>query len=258
MEQNKTRAYLLYAIGEILLVMIGILLALQVNNWNNERVDQKLERVYIQNLIDDLENQLVELNTQKELETIVNEALERTMEKIADGFNSENIVEYNRDIQAITITRTLNLYDATFEDLKSTGNLNLIQNEELKQHILDYFQFTNRYVYVIRKNAEGYHHFIFEDFNRRELANFNINGMSGIVGIDSKMFELIKDIKYPDAINQEFNEDLLKRLSMLENRQAVKNAVNNRMWTNLVSLRFLTQLEDRTNTLITNLKGEMN
>ncbi len=258
MEQNKTRAYLLYAIGEILLVMIGILLALQVNNWNNERVDQKLERVYIQNLIDDLENQLVELNTQKELETIVNEALERTMEKIADGFNSENIVEYNRDIQAITITRTLNLYDATFEDLKSTGNLNLIQNEELKQHILDYFQFTNRYVYVIRKNAEGYHHFIFEDFNRRELANFNINGMSGIVGIDSKMFELIKDIKYPDAINQEFNEDLLKRLSMLENRQAVKNAVNNRMGTNIVSLRFLTQLEDRTKTLITNLKGEMN
>ena len=220
MEQNKTRAYFLYAIGEIFLVVFGILIALQINNWNNERVDQKLERVYIQNLIDDLENQLVELNSQKGLEIIVNEALERTMEKIADGFNSENIVEYNRDIQAITITRTLNLYDATFEDLKSTGNLNLIQNEELKQHILDYFQFTNRYVYVIRKNAEGYHHFIFEDFNRRELANFNINGMSGIVGIDSKMFELIKDIKYPDAINQEFNEDLLKRLSMLENRQA--------------------------------------
>ncbi|GAB5410293.1 MAG: hypothetical protein BalsKO_26580 [Balneolaceae bacterium] len=37
MEQNKVRTYLLYAIGEIALVMIGILLALQVNNWNEER-----------------------------------------------------------------------------------------------------------------------------------------------------------------------------------------------------------------------------
>lgn len=36
MEQNKIRTYLLYALGEILLVMIGILLALQVNNWNEE------------------------------------------------------------------------------------------------------------------------------------------------------------------------------------------------------------------------------
>ena len=37
MEQNKTGKYLKYAIGEIVLVMIGILLALQVNTWNGER-----------------------------------------------------------------------------------------------------------------------------------------------------------------------------------------------------------------------------
>ena len=37
MEQNKIRSYILYAIGEIALVMVGILLALQVNNWNEQR-----------------------------------------------------------------------------------------------------------------------------------------------------------------------------------------------------------------------------
>jgi hypothetical protein len=38
MEQNKVRTYLIYALGEIVLVMIGILLALQVNNWNQKRI----------------------------------------------------------------------------------------------------------------------------------------------------------------------------------------------------------------------------
>jgi len=43
MEQNKIRTYLLYAIGEILLVVIGIPIALQVNNWNEQRKLDRLE-----------------------------------------------------------------------------------------------------------------------------------------------------------------------------------------------------------------------
>jgi len=41
MEKNKTGRYLKYAIGEIVLVMIGILLALQVNTWNQKRQQKK-------------------------------------------------------------------------------------------------------------------------------------------------------------------------------------------------------------------------
>ena len=40
-DQNKPLKYFSYAFGEIVLVMIGILLALQVNNWNEERKDQR-------------------------------------------------------------------------------------------------------------------------------------------------------------------------------------------------------------------------
>jgi hypothetical protein len=42
-DQGNLRKYLLYAIGEVLLVMIGILLALQVNNWNERRKDRITE-----------------------------------------------------------------------------------------------------------------------------------------------------------------------------------------------------------------------
>ncbi|MBO6621722.1 MAG: hypothetical protein JJ892_00115 [Balneola sp.] len=59
MEQNKVRTYLLYALGEILLVVIGILIALQINNWNQEKQqDRQLKenlRAIITNVSDDLE-----------------------------------------------------------------------------------------------------------------------------------------------------------------------------------------------------------
>ena len=48
--ENKTGKYFKYAIGEIILVMIGILLALQVNNWNNENKDRISERKILDNI----------------------------------------------------------------------------------------------------------------------------------------------------------------------------------------------------------------
>jgi hypothetical protein len=54
MEQNKVRTYLIYAVGEIALVMIGILLALQVNNWNEERQYSAAEESFIEGVKSDL------------------------------------------------------------------------------------------------------------------------------------------------------------------------------------------------------------
>jgi len=53
--ENKFSKYLLYAIGEILLVMIGILLALQVNNWNEIRKTEHNRQSLIASLIEDFE-----------------------------------------------------------------------------------------------------------------------------------------------------------------------------------------------------------
>jgi hypothetical protein len=55
MEKNKTGKYLKYAVGEIILVVIGILIALQINNWNEKRKENALEKELINLLISDLE-----------------------------------------------------------------------------------------------------------------------------------------------------------------------------------------------------------
>jgi hypothetical protein len=51
--ENKVSKYLLYAIGEIILVVIGILIALQVNNWNQERYQKETEAIYLTQLLEE-------------------------------------------------------------------------------------------------------------------------------------------------------------------------------------------------------------
>ena len=59
MSKNKTSKYLKYAIGEILLVVIGILIALQINNWNQNRISKLEELQTIKILLAELESCLL-------------------------------------------------------------------------------------------------------------------------------------------------------------------------------------------------------
>jgi len=54
MNQNKTGRYLKYAIGEIILVVIGILIALQINNWNEQKKEDNTATVLAKSLVEDL------------------------------------------------------------------------------------------------------------------------------------------------------------------------------------------------------------
>jgi hypothetical protein len=62
---NKTGKYLKYAIGEIVLVMIGILLALQVSNWNQDRKDRISERKLLDNIHRDFVHNKVDFDSVK-------------------------------------------------------------------------------------------------------------------------------------------------------------------------------------------------
>ncbi|WP_231749530.1 DUF6090 family protein, partial [Polaribacter sp. BAL334] len=53
--ENKFSKYLIYAIGEIILVVIGILIALQINNWNNDNIERELELNMLSEILTNLE-----------------------------------------------------------------------------------------------------------------------------------------------------------------------------------------------------------
>ena len=61
LSENKISKYVLYAIGEIFLVVIGILIALQINNWNETRKEQNLELALLQEMQENLKADILDM-----------------------------------------------------------------------------------------------------------------------------------------------------------------------------------------------------
>lgn len=122
--ENKFRKYLVYAIGEIILVVIGILIALQINNWNESRKNDLLLKQYEQSLIRELRTDLIRL---KSLDS-VNSAKKMAIQNYFDYYNSENseTEELLKKMNTLDVSKRAFYTTAyTIEDLITTGNLTL-------------------------------------------------------------------------------------------------------------------------------------
>lgn len=139
---GKFSKYILYAIGEIVLVMIGILLALQVNNWNQSKNEQNIIKEYAISLIQDLEGDLKmvsEIQRQNEEIVVRIDSLRRYVlnRKIEDMSNFALLyLTLNKPHRPYTWKRT------TISELKNSGALGLIKNDSLSKLISEYDAFT--------------------------------------------------------------------------------------------------------------------
>ena len=85
LSQNRITRYLAYSIGEILLVMVGILLALQVNNWNESQKERKLEQVFLKKLVKDLTDDIELLEEIIQEDSLMYIRLEQMSEDILEA-----------------------------------------------------------------------------------------------------------------------------------------------------------------------------
>ena len=155
MSENKVRKYLAYAIGEIVLVVIGILIALQINNWNEARKEHRLEHGYYCKLLEDVEQDISQIHLQ----------ITRTEERLAasnemlrllqlDNPPVDEVLKQNLGaISLITYTFRPNL--AAYEDLKSSGNLIILRDEAVKKQVIEYYSTLDGMIDVMDTNADG-------------------------------------------------------------------------------------------------------
>jgi Family of unknown function (DUF6090) len=156
--ERRSRAgkYLLYAIGEIVLVVSGILIALQINNWNSNRVQNKKEAIYMANIKRDLNEQLKTIDSQIEYERNINKIATPIIMNYKANQSFEVDSLFTVSIGILTGRRTFVKNTPTYTELISSGNIDIISNSVIKDEIIKYYQELERVELVINKNNNLY------------------------------------------------------------------------------------------------------
>ena len=137
--ENKAAKYLRYAIGEILLVVIGILIALQVNNWNNERIRINKEIIYLKEI-----ESTLEFNLENEIKGAIEytnyqikayESFRQAVMNYPSGISEDSIDVL---LGKWLIYWRLDINSVAFDNLKSVG-IDLISSNKLRREITQFY-----------------------------------------------------------------------------------------------------------------------
>tara|TARA_B100000780_G_scaffold189182_1_gene133085 strand:- start:222 stop:944 length:723 start_codon:yes stop_codon:yes gene_type:complete len=156
MEKNKTRKYLKYAIGEIVLVVIGILIALSLNNWNESRkLEQKKEQLIL-NLIDDFEENIVQLKSSIDYSSSLSEKM-NTYFEISYSSDVEVSLDSLKSLAHSFFTSTPFFASlTTYEEAKANGNLNLLKSKVLSKEFTAFLSEYNFFLGIKDMGRDSY------------------------------------------------------------------------------------------------------
>jgi len=143
LKEGKTANYFKYAIGEIVLVVIGILIALQVNNWNEKRLEQNKIKQYAKSLIEDLKSDIEMLKVSQYQAEKKYRYIDTLKLYVNFTPHSELSNTFLWVIAHDVIYRTLEWNRSTLNELKNSGGLRYITNDTLQKKLVDYESFSN-------------------------------------------------------------------------------------------------------------------
>ena len=139
LSEGKTGKYFKYAIGEIVLVVIGILIALQVNNWNVQKNESKKETYYLQRLREDFLSNKEEANRNISFSNFQNQNAQLLIKSLNQQLSKEESIRWFFALNHVWFVSHPNYQTSTWTELKSTGNLNILTNKILLKKITDFY-----------------------------------------------------------------------------------------------------------------------
>ena len=205
LSEGKNGNYLKYAIGEIVLVVIGILIALQINNWNQGRVNKKNENEYLTEIIKEIEANISLTNY------YINDRLPLKIEGLT---NAKNYCENKEQVQdtlaflkkismgGLMSTGISFLSTRTYDELLSTGNFQLITNDSLKMAVKNYYWKLKSDIENINSKTSNYADFVnklrpFNPSNPNFISKYDQKEM--MVAFNSTEFRRLVDLEFSFA-----------------------------------------------------------
>jgi hypothetical protein len=216
-DDNKPMKYMRYAIGEIALVVIGILIAISINNWNEAKTNQKIVDDYLDKISVNINSDL------KKLETLIDQRTEAltlcdTIVMYYDAKNIFNPKLFEKGFFSIFIESRFNPNTNAYESLKSSGFMKNLKNSKIEDKLSSYYYLMDGVMFVedkfnnstqISEASLSEKGFYIEykkamNWNNKDTINFNYESLKKYPQIES---EFIKA--------RMFLEELIKNYSVL-------------------------------------------
>ena len=154
MEKGKTSRYLKYAIGEIILVVIGILIALQINTWQTNNFNKRQENFYLKKLIQNIAQDTTYLGQRlRQLDSSAS-----VLSKAENAIYDTNIQNFPNDSVGLFLVSVYRFtpQKSTMDNLLATGKLDLIKDQALVDSLFVYYNDLNNYPEQINASNELY------------------------------------------------------------------------------------------------------
>jgi len=174
LSEGKTRKYLKYAVGEILLVVIGILIALQINNWNEEQKRKAAMITNIKSIGADIQSDIYDIQKTNRSLHEMNSA-SRTIIPIMESKDKiiTDSLKFIIDFNSLTTTPIISERSNTWNFLNSSGVVSEFPNAKLLKLLQDYYKSYNEVV-----------------------INFTNSGIPVILELRKLKYELFKDSEH--------------------------------------------------------------
>jgi hypothetical protein len=191
---NKFSKYLLYAVGEILLVVIGILIALWINSLNQNYRNNELAKIYLNDFKRDLVADTTTLNSRilanerfiKQIDTIV--YILATKIELSD----QELLYFMEKHNAIMRESYFIPEKITIKQLESSNGSHLISSKELKDLLFRYYTMNDRYEQNVEKSVQLYqHNFFNRDFMKAYISD-NVFMLYASLSLNRPKFDLNK------------------------------------------------------------------
>jgi hypothetical protein len=163
METGKTGKYFKYAIGEIILVVIGILIALQINNWNENRLKQEQLISVYERTLTDIENDIQELSANLDyyigleyiFKRVINDSITPDLFDVGlSRIVTQQIIGTSLNVTGVNQLKTLNVKDSlSLEIIDIYANMEHVLINDFERRINEEAQ---ELVYTFRDNYDWY------------------------------------------------------------------------------------------------------
>lgn len=194
------------AVGlDFVIVVVGVYLGIQVNNWDQSRADRRTETAYLELLQSDLRSAKSDIEWQIKFEGFQVELANAAFRLIAQEPSEMRLQKLGIIFTKLGARRTLKIDSPTFQDMQSSGKLELISDPVLRNEIVSYFFRIHRWEVIIEKNNEYFIDRSYGDYVDDINVGYwvwdeDLMGVDAGVGVDN----------YGGLIRERVDEALLK------------------------------------------------